>query len=162
MDQEERRTLEQRPQDPMGRDVSFSPTTALRLQAPCGQEGDFPTRRASRVLREMEKPALRAAGEAPEAGRQQATPGPWGLHPLTGLDAQSPGPCLPGGCEPPSLPAGPGSLLQRLLPSTEFEGRRGAAPAYLLSPAASGWDGKEAERLRRRKRESVFPSGPGR
>ena len=119
-----------------------------------GGEGDFPTHRASSVLWEVEKHVLWAAGDTPQAGRQQAMCGPWGLDLLTwaGCTKQSPGPCLLGG-----WPARLGSLLKKLLPTMDFGGRQGAVPAYLLSPAASRWNEKEVEGLKRLKCRSVVP-----
>lgn len=110
----------------------------------------------------MDKHVFWAAGGTPEAGRQQAMCGHWGLDSFTQARCtkHSPGPHLSGGCDLQSLPARCGSLSQKLQLSVEFGDRLGATSASPLFPAALRLNGKEAERLRRLKCRSVFPSGP--
>lgn len=80
--------LKQRHRDPVGHEVSFFPTAALGCKLSVGRREPSPPAEHA-VCRGRRRSLLSCGWGGPEAGGQQATPGPWGLHPLTRLDAQS-------------------------------------------------------------------------
>lgn len=137
----------QRHRDPVGHEVSFFPTAALGCKLSVGRREPSPPAEHAVCRGRRRKPALVRLGRP----RSRRTAGhAWALgtapsHPA-GCTKQSPGPGLPGGCEPPSpCLLGPAACGRASCRVQSLRADRGQPPRILSLLRPQGGVGRRRE-----------------